>query len=76
MVSFVHVTISHLQAWMGENKAFRNSYWCGVLKHSKIRAWILAGQWKKILTTSTSRLKKTGVCAGSELQLQLKSFSN
>lgn len=46
MASFVHVTRSHLQATMGKKKAFRNCYWCRVLKHSKTRAWTLAGQWK------------------------------
>lgn len=58
MASFVRDTTSHLQARMGKNKAFRNSYSCGVLKHTKIRAWILAGQWKKILASNTSSWKK------------------
>lgn len=58
MASFVHVALSHLQARMGKNKAFGNSYWYRVLKHSKIKAWTLAGQWKKILATNTRSWKK------------------
>lgn len=53
MSRFVHVATSHLKASISKNKAFRNSYLCGVLKHSKINRCVVAGQWKKILATET-----------------------
>lgn len=53
MSRLVFVTMSHLKARVGKNKGFRNSYLCGVLKHSKIKRCIAAGQWKRILANNT-----------------------
>lgn len=62
MSRFVHVAPSHLKASISKNKAFRNSYLCGVLKHSKIKRCIVAGQWKKILATETISWTKRPEC--------------
>lgn len=53
MSRLVFVTMSHLKARVGKNKGFRNTYLCGVLKHSKIKRCIAAGQWKRILANNT-----------------------
>lgn len=59
---FVFVTTFHLKARISKNKAFRNCYLCGVLKHSKIKRCIVAGQWNKILAINTISWTKRPEC--------------